>query len=335
MKHFMNRHTAMTLVVALLGAGGAAAQTEQHPGAPHPESPPAPQQQAPAQHQEQAPAQQPMSEQPSAPAPAPVTAPPAAPAPTPGQPSTAQPPAAAESPPQALPPAERVPVAGTTAQKVLRETPAQAERRVRTPREVSGTVIATKTVRIRGYDQPNFIALIRTNKGNRRLAIDLGPRRDLEDTDIGRGETLAAVGPVVRVGDEQILVATRARIGDQLVEVDRSGQTRAMQEVRRKSQPRRAPRPAPATVPGQAPSETTPPPMQNGQPAPAPMQNGQPPAPAPQAPPYSGPHWNGAGADPAQPQQSQPPSPGVPEEETPEQELETPTEPPPFDDTNP
>lgn len=333
MKHFMNRYTALALVASFLGAGGAAAQS-QEPGAPMPESQPVPQQQ---QQEQPLPEPPPMTEEPQAPAPAseaPASAPTGAP---PAAPPPAAPPAAppATQPHATQPSGERVPVAGRTPEKPLQESPEQAERRVRTPREVSGTVIATKTVRIRGYEQPNFVALIRTNKGNRRVAIDLGPRRDLEKMDIGRGETLAAVGPVVRVGDEQILVASRARIGDQVIDVDRSGQIRAMREVRSKAQPRQpAAPPAPATTPGQAApppmqnGEPAPAPMHNGQPAPAPMQNGQPPAPAPQAPPYTGPHWNGAGAEPAQPQGAPPPEPGAPEG------TEGPVE-PPFDETAP
>jgi hypothetical protein len=104
-----------------------------------------------------------------------------------------------------------------------------AMQRTRKLREVSGTVIATKSVQLRGTEERNLIALLRTNRGNDRLVVDLGPASKINRDQVKEGGKLAAQGVVVRVGDQQFLAATHIKAGDQTMKVDRSAQQNMMQ----------------------------------------------------------------------------------------------------------
>jgi hypothetical protein len=110
--------------------------------------------------------------------------------------------------------------------KLRNETPAKAAARTTKSREVSGTVLDTKTVEVRGANTRNLVALVRTNKKKSdHLAIDLGPAKALQKANIRKGTKLAAEGPVVRIGDRQFLVAQRLRTnGGDVISVDRSAQ---------------------------------------------------------------------------------------------------------------
>ena len=108
--------------------------------------------------------------------------------------------------------------------KVHNETPAKAAARTAKSRQVSGTVLDTKTVEVRGANTRNLVALIRTSKKGQELAVDLGPAKSLQKVNIRKGTKLKAEGPVLRIGDRQFLVAQRVRTNGSAVSVDRSPQ---------------------------------------------------------------------------------------------------------------
>jgi hypothetical protein len=91
------------------------------------------------------------------------------------------------------------------------ETVPEARQRTQTLRKVSGVVLGIKIVEVRGAGDENVVALIKTDNGDRRLAIDLGPLAQLERSDLHVGGRLAAEGYVVAVRDQQFLVATRIK----------------------------------------------------------------------------------------------------------------------------
>lgn len=91
------------------------------------------------------------------------------------------------------------------------ETAPEARRRTQTLREVSGVVLGMKVVEVRGTGDQNVVALIKTDRGDRRLAIDLGPLTQLDRSGLHVGGRLAAEGYVVAVRDQQFLVATRIK----------------------------------------------------------------------------------------------------------------------------
>lgn len=91
-------------------------------------------------------------------------------------------------------------------------------------REASGDIVRTKVVAIRGTNQENLVALIDTHRGNDRLVVDLGPVDAMRELRLGEGDRIAVEGRVHRVGDRQVLVASRIREGDRTRRIDRSGQ---------------------------------------------------------------------------------------------------------------
>jgi hypothetical protein len=106
-------------------------------------------------------------------------------------------------------------------------------------RQVSGDVLRIKTVRIMGTDQTNLVALIETQRGERRLAVDLGPAEDARQLGLTTGDRLAVEGRVYRIGDDPLLVATRVRSGNQSVQIDRSEQQQhASQQHQQQTQQR-------------------------------------------------------------------------------------------------
>jgi hypothetical protein len=164
--------------------------------------------------------------------------------------------------------------AGTV--QVNGETEAQAKERVHKDRQVSGTIVQMKSVEVRGADAQNTVALMKTNKGDKRLLIDLGGTTDLQPLNLKQGDAIAVEGPVTRIGDHQVLIASRVRAEKgqrNIIEIDREKQMQqARQTLNGVTQPRAQPRTNGQTAP--PPREATPQPQE--QPAPRPRQTPRP-----------------------------------------------------------
>ena len=91
-------------------------------------------------------------------------------------------------------------------------------------RQVRGRIQAVKSVEVRGMEQPNVVALIRTRKGNQQLVVDLGPRNRLRNLSLERGDQISVEGKLARVQDRSILVADRARIQGRTIRIQRPQQ---------------------------------------------------------------------------------------------------------------
>ena len=91
-------------------------------------------------------------------------------------------------------------------------------------RQVRGRIQALKLVEVRGMDQPNVVALIRSRKGNQQLVVDLGPRNRLRSVTLQRGGQISVEGKLARVQDRSILVADRARIQGRTIRIQRPQQ---------------------------------------------------------------------------------------------------------------
>lgn len=107
-----------------------------------------------------------------------------------------------------------------------RESPESAMRRRSKTRQVQGIVIDIKEVSLHGTGTRNMVALVATRKGDRRLVVDLGPREQTARLRLKQGTPMAAQGIVVRVDDEQLLVAGKVRSGNLVVSMDRAEQER-------------------------------------------------------------------------------------------------------------
>jgi hypothetical protein len=114
--------------------------------------------------------------------------------------------------------------------QVRSESAQEAQQRVSKERQVSGTVLGIKDVEFKGSDQKNTVALLRTNKNNRRLVVDLGPKKDLKELNVKKGQQLAAKGVVVNVGDQPLLVASQLKRGNKTLDVDRMPQIEALRK---------------------------------------------------------------------------------------------------------
>jgi hypothetical protein len=90
---------------------------------------------------------------------------------------------------------------------------------------IQGRVVAMKSVRLRGTQQQNLAALIRTAEGQRRV-VDLGPMGRARQLDLDLGDRLVVRGRMAQVGNQRILIANQARVGDRTISIDRSMQRR-------------------------------------------------------------------------------------------------------------
>jgi hypothetical protein len=112
---------------------------------------------------------------------------------------------------------------GQMGRKVLIENNSEAAERSRALRQARGTVIQTKQVKVQNGGDV-LVAMLATNKGDRRLLVDLGPND--QKLNIDKGEKMSVEGVVTRIGDRQVLVANRIKADGQLVKIDRESQIR-------------------------------------------------------------------------------------------------------------
>jgi hypothetical protein len=104
-------------------------------------------------------------------------------------------------------------------------------------REVSGEVVSTKHVEVRGAGTENLVVLLAPRRGHDRLVVDLGPADAWRSIDLERGDNLAVEGRLAEVGDRRVLVAQRARAGDGcIVTVDRSAQRAQYERLARQTE---------------------------------------------------------------------------------------------------
>lgn len=97
-------------------------------------------------------------------------------------------------------------------------------------RQVSGEIIKMKQVDVRGTDTKNTIVMMKTQKNDRRLIVDLGPSQQIKNERIAVGKKLKVEGQIVRLRNQPILVASRATIGNQTSDIARDRQQRQANE---------------------------------------------------------------------------------------------------------
>lgn len=104
------------------------------------------------------------------------------------------------------------------------ETVEQARKRANKARQVRGTVLQSKQVKIQGSELTNKVMLLRTQKGNKILVIDAGRSDKLSGLALEPGKQISAQGQVVTMKGQQVLIASDLMQGDQRVKVDRTQQ---------------------------------------------------------------------------------------------------------------
>lgn len=102
-------------------------------------------------------------------------------------------------------------------------------------RKVTGTILDHKVVDVYGTRQDAqeaqegkkkepankaLVTMIKTDKGNERLMVDLGPIDKVPE--IKNGETqLKAEGRLVKVGQRQLFIASKAQVGEKMIKIQR------------------------------------------------------------------------------------------------------------------
>src|SRR5690606_2033866 len=96
--------------------------------------------------------------------------------------------------------------------------------------DVSGRVIRTKQVDVRGTADRVLIALVETEQGNRQF-VDLGKAKSLHNVRVRTGDEIRATGKSKQLGERRVIFADRVTIDGKSAIVDR--QRRDSHDTRR------------------------------------------------------------------------------------------------------
>lgn len=113
--------------------------------------------------------------------------------------------------------------AGKPADKKMTEKSSGAQKRVEL-KEVSGKIAKIKQVEVRGADTKNTVVMLKTNKNNRRLVVDLGPTTALEAHQLEVGKEIQVEGRPVQVREHRFLVANRFKTNGKVINIQRKQQ---------------------------------------------------------------------------------------------------------------
>lgn len=86
-------------------------------------------------------------------------------------------------------------------------------------RQVRGNIVRSRQVKVRGMSQPNVLALVQT-QGGQRVLVDLGSAQAMR-ANLQNGQPITVRGREVRLGDRVLLLANQFRTGDQSYDVNR------------------------------------------------------------------------------------------------------------------
>jgi len=98
------------------------------------------------------------------------------------------------------------------------ETAEAGRKRGQNRGKISGEIVRTKLVDVRGTKDRHLLLLLETERGN-RVPIDLGPSRGLKGSEIKSGQNITAFGKLTSIGEKQLIIAEALRIGDQRIRI--------------------------------------------------------------------------------------------------------------------
>lgn len=98
------------------------------------------------------------------------------------------------------------------------------EKLAKKSREVSGTILKSKKVDLPGKVAENLVVLIKTDKGQSELMVDLGDAQKFTADLVRANRKISAEGRLVRLGEHDLLVARKVRVDGRLIQIDRSAQ---------------------------------------------------------------------------------------------------------------
>lgn len=76
---------------------------------------------------------------------------------------------------------------------------------------LSGKIVRTKQIDVRGSNEKQMVVLVETERGN-RIAVDLGPTSQLKDAELGSGDRVRINGFMTEVGDKRLVVAEQLAV---------------------------------------------------------------------------------------------------------------------------
>ena len=114
--------------------------------------------------------------------------------------------------------ADRVQVGDRTT-NVNRRAPA-GDRRPKV-QSFSGTIAEMKEVGIKDTDQKHQIAVLQTDKKDRKLLVDLGPKAETQALELAKGDRATVSGIGMNINDRRVLIAQHVKKGEQSVDVER------------------------------------------------------------------------------------------------------------------
>jgi sporulation protein YlmC with PRC-barrel domain len=106
-------------------------------------------------------------------------------------------------------------------------------------RQITGQIMRTKQVEIRGTDLTNQVVLLQTDRG-RQIVADLGPMTNLRGIRLKSGAEIEVRGRPARVGDQLVLMADQVSAGGKTVSVHRPQQTAQQRAGAQRQASRRA-----------------------------------------------------------------------------------------------
>lgn len=95
---------------------------------------------------------------------------------------------------------------------------------------VTGQVLRTKQVDLRGTMEKNLVALLDIGNGQRQI-VELGPAANYKLAPVYSGDQIAARGPRARIGQMDVLLANQATIGSREIMIRRDTPTATVAAV--------------------------------------------------------------------------------------------------------
>ena len=104
-------------------------------------------------------------------------------------------------------------------------------------RSISGQVVRTKKVGVRGAPVENLVVLLRT-ENDKKAIVDLGPVKGLKSMQIASGDQLKASGRLVSVEGKKILMAHQLQKNGRTAQIQRQRPSSQMTSDERRSRDR-------------------------------------------------------------------------------------------------
>lgn len=98
--------------------------------------------------------------------------------------------------------------------------------------QIRGKVLRTRDVRLPGMDDKLCLAEVKTSQGQRYI-VNLGPKQDLDNLDLDKGDQLTVWGPSMRMSGHRLMLAERVRANGTTKRLRQEGESGMEAQMRR------------------------------------------------------------------------------------------------------